>query len=192
MDPTPWINDRLRKDCPTPQTQDEFLTQLDDALSAHAGDFVILGSHYPMLTGGPHGGLSYGFLIDMIITPIGWMVGGLANTYEPEYADWIERSQAVLRRNPPEIYAAGHDHSLQLLESGDVAGIYIVSGAGAVERVSTVTHLPETLFAHAAPGFVVIDVGRIGKEEAVVIRVVESETPEAVFEMYLPTAPTSN
>jgi hypothetical protein len=187
LDPTPWINARLREDCPTAETQDEFLAQLDDALSAHAEDFVILGSHYPMLTGGPHGGLSYGLLTDMIITPIGWIIGGLANTYEPEYADWIERTQAVLRRNPPEIYAAGHDHSLQLLESGDVAGIYIVSGAGAVERVSTVTHLPETFFAHAAPGFVVVDVGRMGDdEEVVVIRVIESETPDAVFEMVLP------
>ncbi len=186
LDPTPWINDRLREDCPTAQTQEEFLAQLDRALSTHAEDFVILGSHYPMLTGGPHGGLTYGFLGDMIVTPIGWMIGGLANTYEPEYADWIERTQAVLRRNPPAVYAAGHDHSLQLLESGDVAGIYIVSGAGAIERVSTVTHLPETFFAHAAPGFVVVDVGRMGDKEAVVIRVVESGVPDAVFEMALP------
>lgn len=186
LDPTPWINPRLRKDCPTSQTEDEFLEQLDAALHQHAQDFVILGSHYPMLTGGPHGGLTYGFLTDLIITPIGWMIGGLGNTYEPEYADWIERTQAVLRRNPPEIYAAGHDHSLQLLKSGDVAGMYIVSGAGAAERVSTVTHLPESYFAHAAPGFVVVDVGRTGDEETVVIRVIEANSPDAVFEMALP------
>ena len=212
LDPTPWINSRLREDCPIPQTQDEFLEELDRALAAHAKDFVIVGSHYPMLTGGPHGGLTYGFLADMIITPIGWMIGGLANTYEPEYADWISRTQAVLRRNPPDIYAAGHDHSLQLLESGDVAGLYVVSGAGAVERVSTVTHLPETLFAHAAPGFVVVDIGQtkideqtiadsrsntdslsnVDREtnaikETVIIRVIESGIPGSVFEMPLPS-----
>ena len=188
LDPTPWINERLREDCPTAQTQEDFLAQLDAALAEHADDFVILASHYPMLTGGPHGGLTYGFLTDMFITPIGWMVGGLANTYEPKYADWIERTQAVLRRNPPEIYAAGHDHSLQLLGSGDVAGLYIVSGAGAVERVSTVTDLPETIFAHAAPGFVVVDIGRADDKAAVVIRVIESGADGPVFEMPLSTA----
>jgi hypothetical protein len=183
LDPTPWINARLRKECPRPQSQDEFLEQLDHELAMHANDFVILGSHYPMLTGGPHGGLTYGFLGDMIVTPLGWIAGGLANTYEPTYADWIARTQQVMRRNPPEIYAAGHDHSLQLLESGDVAGLYVVSGAGAVERVSTVTDLPETLFAHAAPGFVVIDVGRAGDRAMTVIRVIESGVHEPVFEM---------
>lgn len=186
LDPTPWINERLRKDCPTPQTQTEFLAELDAQLAQHKDDFVVVGSHYPMLTGGPHGGLSYGFLGDLIVTPIGWMMGGLANTYEPGYADWIARTQAVLRRNPPEIYAAGHDHSLQLLDSGDVAGIYVVSGAGAKDRISTVTDLPETFFAHAAPGFVVVDFGRREGRDTVIVRVIEPGAINPVFEMEIP------
>jgi hypothetical protein len=185
LDPTPWINERLRKDCPTPQTHAEFLEALDLLLVHHKSDLVIVGSHYPMLTGGPHGGLTYGFLGDMIVTPLGWMMGGLANTYEPEYADWIAQTQAVLRRNPPVIYAAGHDHSLQLLDSGDVAGIYVVSGAGAEDRVSTVTHLAESHFAHAAPGFVVVDFGLRNGRNIVVLRVIERDFIEPVFEMEL-------
>ncbi len=185
LDPTPWINDRLRNDCPTPQTHDEFLAALDSLLEQHKDDLVIVASHYPMLTGGPHGGLTYGFLADMIVTPLGWMMGGLLNTYEAGYADWIEQAQAVLRRNPPVIYAAGHDHSLQVLDSGDVAGIYVVSGAGSAERVSTVTNLPESHFAHAAPGFVVVDVGLREGRDVVVLRVVEQGLPDPVFEMEL-------
>ena len=183
MDPTPWINERLREDCPTPQTKDEFLAQLDTRLAAHKNDFVMLGSHYPMLTGGPHGGLSYGFVADLIVTPLGWIIGGLGNTYEPDYKDWITRTQAVLRRNPPDLYVAGHDHSLQLLESGDVAGLYVVSGAGAFDRVSTVTHLPETIFAHAAAGFVVVDFGERDGRDVVVLRVIEAGAEKPVFEM---------
>jgi len=186
LDPTPWINERLREDCPTPQTHAEFLAALDALLEQHKDDLVIVGSHYPLLTGGPHGGLTYGFLGDMIVTPIGWMMGGLINTYEPEYADWITQTQTVLRRNPPVIYAAGHDHSLQLLDSGDVAGIYVVSGAGAEERVSTVTHLTESHFAHAAPGFVVADFGLRDGRDIVVLRVIERDFLEPVFEMELP------
>ncbi len=186
LDPTPWINERLRKDCPTPQTKSEFLAELDAQLAQHKDDFVVLGSHYPMLTGGPHGGLTYGFFIDMIITPIGWMIGGLGNTYEPNYADWISQTQDVLRRNPPEIYAAGHDHNLQLLDSGDVAGLYVVSGAGARDRVTTVTDLPETFFAHSAPGFVVVDFGQREGRDAIIVRVIEAGTREPVFEMEVP------
>jgi len=183
LDPTPWINERLREDCPTSQTQQEFLDALDALLTQHRDDLVVLGSHYPLLTGGPHGGLSYGFIGDMIVTPLGWIAGGLGNTYETDYADWIERMQVVLRRNPPAIYTAGHDHSLQLLDAGDVAGMYLVSGAGARERVSTVTNLPETFFAHAAPGFLVVDFGERAGSNVVIVRVIEAGVPDPVFEM---------
>jgi hypothetical protein len=173
LDPTPWILPRIREACPTATSDEAHLAALDDLLGRHADDHVLVVSHYPMLTGGPHGGLSYGFFTDMIVTPLGWMMGGLLNTYEPGYADWIERTQAVFRRHPPVLYAAGHDHNLQLLESGDVAGLYVVSGAGARERVTTVTHLPETIFAHAAEGFVAVDFGHTDTAEVVVVRVIE-------------------
>ena len=90
--------------------------------------------------------------------------------------------------HPPTIYAAGHDHNLQLLESGDVADLYVVSGAGARDRVSTVTNIPETIFAHAAEGFVIVDFGTQKGQEAVVLRVIEPvASPDApAFEMALP------
>jgi hypothetical protein len=186
LDPTPWINERLREDCPTNRTKEAFLVELDALLTLHSEQFVIVASHYPMLTGGPHGGLTYGFFADMIVTPLGWMMGGLGNTYEPDYADWIERTQEVLRRNPPAIYAAGHDHSLQILDAADVAGAYIVSGAGARDRVSNVTNIEQTRFAHSAPGFVVVDFGRYEGEDIVLLRIIEAGTSDPVFEMRLP------
>jgi hypothetical protein len=187
LDPTPWIQPGIRKACPTATTDEAHLEALDVLLERHAEDHVIVASHYPMLTGGPHGGLTYGFLADMIVTPLGWMMGGLMNTYEPGYSDWIERTQAVFRRHPPALYAAGHDHNLQLLDSGDVAGLFVVSGAGARERVSTVTHLPETIFAHAAEGFVAVDFERTDEAERIVLRVVEPlvSVDEPVFETVL-------
>ncbi len=182
LDPTPWINPRLRVACPIEQSHEQHLARLDHLLATHADAFVVVASHYPLLTGGPHGGYSYGPVGDVIVGILGWMMGGLMNTYEPNYADWIARTEEVFRRNPPEVYAAGHDHNLQLLDAGDAAGIYVVSGAGARDRVSTVTHLPETHFAHAAPGFVVVDVGPDGAR----LRVVEEGRDEPVFEMPLP------
>jgi hypothetical protein len=114
------------------------------------------------------------------------MYGGLGNTYEPAYADWIEKTAAVFRKNPPLIYAAGHDHNLQVLQAGDVAGLHVVSGAGAPERVSTVTNLSSSIFAHAAPGFVVLDFGQREGVETAVLRVVENGFDAPVFEMLVP------
>jgi hypothetical protein len=183
LDPTPWISPGLRGGCPEATTPESHLAGLAAALAAHAGDFVIVASHYPMRTGGPHGGLSYGFVGDLIVGVIGWYMGSLGNVYEPAYAEWIAAVSEVMRQAPPLVYAAGHDHSLQVLDGGDVARLFLVSGAGAPERVSTVTHLPESLFAHAAPGFMAIDFGRRGAASAVVLRVIENGSSAPVFEI---------
>ncbi len=181
-DPTKWLYPALTTACPTEESHEGFLAELDRTLTAHADDWVVVGSHYPIDTGGPHGGLSYGSMGDLLVAYYGWRYGGLGNNYEPDYADWIAHTVEVMRKHEPLVYAAGHDHSLQILDGEDFAGIQVVSGAGAVERVSTVTHIPETIFAHAAPGFVVLDVGVREGQEVAALRVVEaSET--AIFEM---------
>ena len=185
LDPTPWINPLLREACKQADAKATFLALLEQELALHADDFVLVVSHYPMRTGGPHGGLTYGVLGDMITGILAWSWGGLMNTDEPGYADWIHETQAVFRKNPPLAYAAGHDHNLQLLDADDFADIEIVSGAGARDRVSTVTNIPPTLFAHAAEGFVVVDFGTRDDQEIVVLRIVEAAHRDPVFEMDL-------
>ena len=185
LDPTPFLTPRLRDFCPEDQPDDAHFAQLDALLADHANDHVVVASHYPMRTGGPHGGMSYGFFADIVVGIYGWLMGSLGNTYEPEYAAWIARTEAVFRRNPPLVYAAGHDHSLQVLASEGEVGVHVVSGAGAPKRVSTVTAIPSTLFAHAAPGFVVLDLGNRSGERAVVLRVVENGFADPVFELEL-------
>ena len=61
----------------------------------------------------------------------------------------------------------------------------MVSGAGAPERVSTVTNLPGSIFAHAAPGFMVVDFGQLDGQSEIVLRVVENGADDAIFEMRL-------
>jgi len=183
VDPTPWINPRLREICASDGSQTDHLAKLE-AILVEAGDsHVVLASHYPFVTGGPHGGLSYGAIGDLIVGFLAWRYGGLGNTYEPEYAAWIAATSEVLRRHPPLLIAAGHDHNLQILEAGEVAGAYVVSGAGSPDRVSTVTDVPSSIFAHAHPGFIVADVGRRDHKDAVVLRVIENGKEDAVFEM---------
>ncbi len=185
VDPTPFLTPRLLDVCKESADEQAHFDALAATLEQHADDYVIMASHYPLLTGGPHGGLSYGGIGDIIVDIYGRMYGGLGNTYEPRYADWIERVEAVMREHPPLIYAAGHDHNLQVLDGGEVATVQVVSGAGAKKRVSTVTDLPQTWFAHAAAGFVVLDFGTLEGEPAAVLRVIEHKHPAPVFEMLL-------
>lgn len=186
LDPTPWINERLREVCPD-DTPESHIADLDHTLGVHADDWVIVASHYPLETGGPHGGLSYGLIAEPIVGMLRFWLGGLGDVYDEGYADWIAAVKPVLAKHLPAVYAAGHDHSLQVLEGGDVVGTQIVSGAGSRDRVTTVTHLESTLFAHAASGFVVLDFGKRGALDAAVLRVVEVNQEAPVFEMELPT-----
>ena len=182
LDPTPWFTPALREICPRGETEESHLAALEKILATHQDDWVVVASHYPMLTGGPHGGLTYGFFADMIVGTLGWWMGGLGNTDAPAYADWIAKVGEVMREHPPAVYAAGHDHSLQVLDGGGTVGLHVVSGAGAPNRMSTVTNIAETRFAHAHAGFVVLDFGRRGRLESAVLRVYENGRDAPVFE----------
>ena len=144
------------------------------ALAQLNGQWVIVAAHHPLRSGGPHGGLSYGWPAEAIVSMIGWWFGSLQNTYEPAYAKATSQIRDALIPTRPLLYAAGHDHNLQLIEGGPATHFEVVSGAGSVHRVSTVTDIPGTLFAHAHPGFVVIDFHVTPSGEEVRLHVVES------------------
>ena len=154
-------------------------------LAALEGQWVIVAAHHPLRTGGPHGGLSYGWPAEAVVSLIGWWFGSLQNTYEPDYAKAIAAIRSALAPTRPLVYAAGHDHSLQLLEGGAATHFEVVSGAGSVKRVSTVTHIPGTLFAHAYPGFVVLDFHAGPAGEEVRLHVVESGLDAPALSMRL-------
>ena len=84
-------------------------------------------------------------------------------------------------KTPLLIYAAGHDHSLQVLK-GRATDYLLVSGAGSNVKLSKVKHGKNTLFAHKHTGFMVIDFLENGK---VVLRVVEPANKEVVFHHWL-------
>lgn len=189
LDPSPIVMDNPGLGCGGHNDLTGHVAALDAALTAHQDAWTIVASHYPLETGGPHGGLSYGSLIaDGILNMIRFWGGSAGDTYDEGYAQWIAATTEVMRKHQPELYAAGHDHNLQVLSGHDYVGTEVVSGAGAQERVSTVTDLPSTLFAHAAAGFIAIDFGTRDGKDVAVLRVVEAGAEGAAFEMDLPTS----
>ena len=74
----------------------------------------------------------------------------------------------------PLVYAAGHDHSLQVFEGDASVGYLLVSGLGSPSKGTRVTSSARTLFAHARrglTGFMQID---FSKDEGVRLSVIEA------------------
>ena len=70
------------------------------------------------------------------------------------------------------VWAAGHEHSLQVLE-GNVVDYVLVSGSAA--KTTPVSHGPQTVFAQSQPGFMVLDFLMSGQTW---LRVVEQDGSE--------------
>src|SRR5213075_968007 len=66
----------------------------------------------------------------------------------------------------PLVYAAGHEHSLQVFEGERGPRYLVVSGLGSHEKAMPVGRAWNSLFAHSnseTPGFVTLDVLRDGR-----------------------------
>ncbi len=119
----------------------------------------LIGSLYPMARG--HG--LFGYAQDM---------GSRAYTH---MRSEILRAMAP---HPPMLYAAGHDHNLQVFK-GPVAAYSIVSGAGTEGHESPNGWTANTIYAVSRPGFMRVDVDRSGRVRLTVVAIDRGEAKEA-------------
>ena len=100
----------------------------------------------------------------------------------PYYTKMKNQIARAFSENKPLIYAAGHDHTLQVLEGGSVADYLLVSGAGSQDKLYDVGDGKETLFAHSHTGFMAVDFLNDGR---ILLRTVEPGENEVLFELWL-------
>ncbi|MGH7530280.1 MAG: metallophosphoesterase, partial [Gemmatimonadales bacterium] len=176
-----WLHDGPKpqhpaSSCPA-DAPDEVVAALASALRDSAGRLVVVVGHHPLRTGGPHGGY---FSWDAHIFPLRavkpWLwiplplIGSIypiarANGISSQDASSAAygRMRAALGRGfaaaPPLVYAAGHEHALQVI-GGSAARYLLVSGGGTFGHTSAITALDSTRFARRASGFMRIDVLR--------------------------------
>ena len=164
---------------------------------------VIVVGHHPIKTHGSHGGFrdwqAHLFaLVDWkkwcwLPTPI------LGSLYH--FIDWhfrlseqdtngkdykyminqLNEAFSVSGKTSLLIYAAGHDHSLQVLK-GNSTDYLLVSGAGSSNKLSGVTDGDNTSFAHEYTGFMVVD---FLENSHVLLRVVEPDAKGIHFHQWL-------
>ena len=185
IDWLPWFSEVYdRSGC----ADGEFGQRIDDAFASLENHYVILASHYPLRSAGDRADLGQGMLIDILVNLYHLLLQPRSELtlHHPKYVDFADEVEIALVRHRPLVYAAGHDHSLQLFEGDEVARMHIVSGAGSTGKVTRVTDLPETIFAHAVPGFVVLDFVIRDGDEIPVVRVVRTGRETPVFQMRIP------
>jgi hypothetical protein len=188
-----WLLDAdERPACEGVASEADFVRALERTLREHAGDHVVVVAHHPIRTGGPHGGWGRSGFANSMLPVASWFGIEVHDLDAKRYREMLVRLRPALAAAPPLVYAAGHDHNLQVIEGRDEAGTLVVSGAASPKNVTTVTAIARTLYAHAHAGFVVLDFygdadfGDALAGDRVMLRVIETGRARPVFEMELP------
>ncbi len=192
----------------TDVTQKQVVERLRACIDGASGH-VLVAAHHPLQTEGLHGGFNdfrdHVFPLTRL-HPAAWVPLPVIGSLYPLYRSFktspqdlgndtnrhmLDALEGVFSQSPPSLYAAGHDHCLQVHDATQTGVLNVVSGAGS--EVTSVSHGDGTLMATAQNGFMQVDVARDGNATLFVFVVDESgATP--VYQIALPrpaaTTPT--
>jgi hypothetical protein len=188
--------------CPT-DSEREIVDSLRAALTGAPGRLVVLAEHHPLRSGGVHGG-HFGWKDHIfplrVIKPWLWvplpLIGslypaarqqGISSQDVPSraYQELIREFRHALAAAPPALYAAGHEHNLQVLTGGS-ARLELVSGAGIYGHTGEAVPIRGTLFARDASGFARLDIPRAGPARLAILEVDADGGSREVFSTAVP------
>ncbi len=157
--------------------EDAFFTLVSDALSTRGERNAIMMAHHPFRSAGSHGALipalhASGLLY--LFKKSGTLIQDLNS---PVYNSFLSRlrSAFVEAGGPPEVFAGGHDHSLQLLDpvqSTDPNHL-LVSGAGS--KLTPVSDVNGLRVGLAKPGYMMLLTHHTGQID---LRIVAGEAKD--------------
>ena len=192
--------------CPA-KTDREVRRAIARILAESSGRQVIVAGHHPILTAGPHGGyfspgdyifplraLHPALYIPLpIIGTIYPALRGAGISSEDVNSAAYRALRAALDSafacRPPALYAAGHEHTLQILDRGRPP-LLAVSGVGISGHQSYVEEIPETRLALSTGGFMRADLLRDGGLRLGVVTVSATGEPREIYAQVLPPANT--
>lgn len=149
---TEWLL-RGARTCPG-VSREEFLHRLAIGLGNAKGRHAFVLAHHPLATGGPHGGRGGGFNSVMAKLRL-----SQEDVFARRYANAINDLKTAIRESGHDrvTYAAGHEHSLQVIdpEPGSGAPLVLVSGSGA--KTSPVDSIGGSRYWASAYGYMRVD-----------------------------------
>ena len=188
-------------DCVTDSKQ-EVIDSLRSALAVPPDRMVVIAAHHPLASGGVHGGY-FGWrdhlfplrpVVPWLWLPLPWLGSlypaarqhGISNQDigSPVYQELISKFRRSFKEHPPDLYAAGHEHNLQVIASG-AAPLEVVSGAGYYGHSGRAVPVRGTLFARKASGFVRLDVPHAGPARLAVVEVDRTGAGSEVFSTWV-------
>ncbi len=204
-----WLQEHARPSDAASGCAETGEAAIESALAAtlrDAGDrHAIVLAHHPLRSGGPHGG-RFGWKEHLFpfrelkrslwipvpvlgsIRQFTRMLGASSEDISSApYQQMIESIERGLAGAPPLVYAAGHDHNLQVIEGGGGARFEIVSGAGSAPNLTWAYAIDGTLFAAAESGYVRLDAFARGAVELTVETLDASNEPAQAFHACLAT-----
>lgn len=153
-----WLHDYIVRDAESgcPEGPGGVTAELREQVQAEGeGRVVVAAGHHPLMTGGPHGGYCG------IIGPFHRFGGRSQDIISSANRTMRDSLESAFAAQPPLAYAAGHDHSLQVLDGGDEVGYVLVSGAGSYSKASCAVRLREGYFvSQNRSGFMRVDILR--------------------------------
>jgi hypothetical protein len=162
-----WLHDFIVRDsasrCPT-NTMAAVTAELRKEVQAPGeGRVVVVAAHHPLMTGGSHGGYCGA------TGPFRRFAGRSQDIMSNANRRMRDSIESAMRVRPPLAHAAGHDHSLQVLEGGPGVGFILVSGAGSASKGSCAVRLRESHYTSPhRNGFMRLDIMR---DKGVLLRV---------------------
>jgi len=144
--------------------------------SNYPDNIIMLASHHPVKSIGPHGNLGK---LDECINDKKCKHRKVGEIAHPVAQKAIKALTQQLAGVDKVIYAAGHDHSLQVFEFDNEGKeqIALVSGAANDNKISPVGEASDNIFALSSIGFMVLDVYQNSSE----LKVYTSEKGQVVF-----------
>jgi Calcineurin-like phosphoesterase len=183
-------------------TEGEVIDSLAAAVQEAGPRLVVVAGHHPLASGGEHGGY-FGWrdhLFPLLQATSGlWiplpLIGSLYPTARqhgissqdlpsPKYQNLIAGMRQAFKARQPTLYAAGHEHSLQVIAGGPVR-LQLVSGAGYFGHSGRVVPIRGTLFAKDASGFARLDIPQNGRARLAVLQVDASGRSQEVFSTWV-------
>lgn len=157
------------------RTEEEIIDSLRvDLASAGTRRTVVVG-HHPIATGGEHGGY---FDWPTYLFPFHpWArLGGFFARQDVsgrEYRTLIRSFERAFAASPPMLYAAGHEHNLQVFRR-DPARYQLVSGGGIYNHTTRVRAITGTRYTRRASGYMRLSFLRDGRVR-LSVQVVDAE-----------------
>lgn len=147
---------------------------------------AIVLAHHPLASGGQHGGYFDWPTYLIPVHPWARQGGYFADqdVSGEEYRDMIFSFTRAFRDHPPLIYAAGHEHNLQVLHRGP-ARYLLVSGGGIYGHTTPVRAITGTQYANRASGYMRLTVLNNGNVRLGVVVVDAQGRPREDFSTWL-------